>query len=226
MAPGAPMAEHRIEIELKYAAESSARHALVVAERLGPARLGPVVVNDETDVYLDTPDGHLARAAWACRLRTRRVAGASTVRISLKGPATAVVGGMHRRPEVEGPATHSIDPAAWPRSPARDLLDALRAGEPLAEVLTLQQRRRERDVLNARGGLIGILSIDEARVRRLGTELGILSAVELELAPGRVAAELAPFATALTTLPGLTPDARSKLEHALDMARDITAARG
>ena len=52
------------------------------SESLGRAVLGPARTVDETDRYLDTDDGRLAAALWACRLRSRE----GTTRISLKGP--------------------------------------------------------------------------------------------------------------------------------------------
>ena len=66
----APMADFATEVELKYAATPAALAALARAPRLGPADLGAVLVNDETDRYLDTADRRLAAVAWACRLRS------------------------------------------------------------------------------------------------------------------------------------------------------------
>ncbi|HSM38390.1 MAG TPA: CYTH domain-containing protein, partial [Candidatus Limnocylindrales bacterium] len=90
-----------IEAELKLSAtDDSALDSMAAAERLGPARLGPARTVLETDAYLDTPDGRLAAARWACRLRTR----AERSWISLKGPATHRRGAvLHRRPEIDGP---------------------------------------------------------------------------------------------------------------------------
>ena len=95
-----------VEIELKYRARDDAVLArLAAAPALGPAVLDPPRTVDELDRYLDTADGRLAEARWACRLRTRD---GRTV-LSLKGPPdTELVtdpAALHRRPEVEGPAT-------------------------------------------------------------------------------------------------------------------------
>ena len=71
------------EVEARFRAESAEPLAeLAGRARLGRARLGSPRTVDETDRYLDTIDGRLAAARWACRLRSRE----GTTRISLKGP--------------------------------------------------------------------------------------------------------------------------------------------
>lgn len=207
------MDEPRVEVELKYAADAAALDALASVDRLGRAEVGAAIVNDETDRYLDTADGRLAAAAWACRLRTRRVDGVARTFVSLKGPAEPVTGAVHRRPELEGPATGDLDPAAWPASRAREFLTSLAAGAPLAEHLVLEQRRRERPV-RLGGRTVAILSLDEARVVHDGRQLGELHVVELEETDGGTA-PLAELAAALERVPSLRADHRSKLEHAL-----------
>jgi inorganic triphosphatase YgiF len=203
-----------LESELKYRAETDATlHALASPPNLGPATLGPSHTVEETDRYLDTEGRHLARARWACRLRTRE--GRSFV--SLKGPSQHAAGAaLHLRPELEGPADGSLDPATWPPSPARDLLLGLTGGAPLSERLRLAQRRTEREVLLA-GRRVGLLSLDRARVLHAGREVGVLRVVELELAPEALVGGLdpVPLERALAAIPGLTPDPASKLERAL-----------
>lgn len=211
------MPDHPMEVELKYIATAQALAALATAAHLGPAELGPTVVNDETDRYLDTVDGRLAAERWACRLRTRRVDGAARTFISLKGPAAAAVEALHRRPELEGPATDALDPAAWPSSAARDMLDRLRAGEPLTEFVRLAQRRRERPV-TLDGAPIGTLSLDEVTVLRDDAELGRFMAVELEVVAAADDHRLTDLARDLEALPGLHGDDLNKLERALYLA--------
>lgn len=209
------MSPAQLEIELKYGADAGALASLAAAERIGPAALGPPILNLETDHYLDTADRRLAAAAWACRLRTRRVDGRATTFVSIKGPLESGAGALHHRTELEGPGD-GLDPAAWPPSEARALVDRLRDGLPLETRFTLKQRRRERPVALA-AGIVGTLSLDEATVLRGGRRLGELRVVELELAPGADPAHLAELGRNLERLDGLTPDQRSKLEHALEM---------
>jgi inorganic triphosphatase YgiF len=219
------MSDYALEIELKYAATPAALAALADADRLGPALLGATVVNDETDRYLDTPDRRLSAAAWACRLRTRRVEGVARTFVSLKGPAEPAVAEMHRRPEIEAEAPDDPDPAAWPPSAARELVDRLRAGAPLIEFVGLAQLRRERPVV-VDGRRIGTLSLDDVTVVRPDAVLGRFGAVELEL--GRIGDDdlLDALARDLAAIPGLRADGRTKLEHALAfMAGSVTGDR-
>jgi len=203
-----------LESELKYRAESDATlDALASPVALGPASLGPPNVVEEMDRYLDTQGRHLARARWACRLRTRE----GRTRLSLKGPSQHAAGAaLHLRPEIEGPAGGNLDPSSWPPSPARDLLLELTGGAPLNERLRLAQRRTERAVVMA-GRRVGLLSLDRARVLRDGQEVGVLRVVELELAPDALAGGLDPghLERALAAIPGLAPDPASKLQRAL-----------
>ncbi|MEO8247655.1 MAG: CYTH domain-containing protein [Chloroflexota bacterium] len=207
------MADFAIEAELKYEADPATLDSLAIASRLGPSNLGPVVVNDEDDRYLDTSDGRLEAVAWACRLRSRRVDGTTTTIVSLKGPVASMEGALHRRPEIEGPATASLDPAVWPASAARDHLNLLSGGLPLRVRLTLRQRRRERPI-TLRGRPVGLLSLDEVEVVGQTTPTGRLCLVELERAPNASDADFTATGRALAAV-GLVPDARSKLERAI-----------
>jgi inorganic triphosphatase YgiF len=205
------------EVEAKFRADGPGPLSLLASEpALGRARLGPATTVTEVDRYLDTSGDRLAAALWACRLRSR----GGEIRVSLKGPAEATSGDwLHRRPEVEGPATESFDPGEWPSSDARALLDRLRQGEPLEERFELRQRRTERSVTVEEAAL-GVLSLDAVEVRRDGRRLGELFVVELEL-NGEGGADavrhLRALAGALEQRPGMSADTRTKLEHALEL---------
>ena len=207
--------DHPIELELKYrAVDSAPLRALAGMETLGPARLGAPVTSDEVDRYLDTADRRLAAARWACRLRTR--SGRSIV--SLKGPARhEAADALHRRAELEGPATAIPDPAGWPPSAARDLLLRMAGGGTLVERFTLAQQRTERDVL-VEGRTVGQLSLDACSVLRGGEPRGELLMVELELADDALAEALD---AALAAVPGLLADPHTKLEHALALLGEL-----
>jgi inorganic triphosphatase YgiF len=206
----------RTEVEARFRADGPGPlEALAAASRVGRARLGPARTVDETDRYLDTEDGRLATARWACRLRTRE----GTTRISLKGPHAKppTDGWHHRRPEVEGPASPEIAPESWPPSEARDLLASLTGGRRLDERLRLDQRRTERSVTLDGGSPLGVLTLDRVHLAAGAVDLGQLFIVELELdaASDRAEAQLGDVAAALSSWPGLVAEPRTKLEHAL-----------
>ena len=205
------------EVEAKFLADGPAPlEQLMEAGHLGPATLGPARRFDEIDRYLDTDDGRLGAAGWALRLRRR----GDATRISLKGPADAATGGfVHHRPEVEAPASESLDPADWPPSDARALVERLSAGGPLRERFRLVQQRTERGV-QLGGSVLGTLSLDAVSVRHGDHDAGTLYAVELELAPGSEAdperlEALSELGRLLAARSGVEPDARTKLQHAL-----------
>jgi inorganic triphosphatase YgiF len=206
-----------VEVELKLLApDGEPLRLLARRRRLGSARLGPLTRVTEVDRYLDTADGRLAAAGWACRLRTRD----ATTIVSLKGPAAPHAddggpgAGIHRRPELEGPAGAVTDPRAWPRSAAGALLMALSGGLPLTERFVLHQRRSQRPVhVGARRA--GVLTLDRVRIMHRRRLMGSLWSVELELTAGSDASGLASsLLAALRTVPRLRPDPLSKLQHA------------
>ncbi len=204
------------EIEAKFRVDDPGRLDRLAADpMLGPAALGRARSVEEVDAYLDTGERALERAGWACRLRSR----GAVVTVSLKGTADGPSsGGIHRRPEVEGPATASREPRDWPPSPARDLVDELRRGDQLVELLTLRQRRTERGVTVGETTL-GILSLDAVTVHVGEVEHGTFHAVELELATEAADGEgaLAQLAAVLAAHDGLVPDRLTKLERAREL---------
>ena len=208
------------EVEAKFRATGAAPlRALADADRLGDGALGALETFDEIDRYLDTVDGRLAAQRWACRLRYRQ----GRWLVSLKGPAIddgeAPPEWLHTRPELEGPAVDSLDPASWPDSAACDRLTAMSAGAALVERLRLLQRRTERPV-TVGGRPLATLSLDEVRVERDGLPGGSFRVVELELVEGADPGVLAGFAGILRGMPDLVPDPRSKLECALGMLEE------
>ncbi len=199
------------EVEVKFLADGrEPLESLVRDSHLAGAHLGPPATVTEVDAYLDTADHRLRAAGWAARHRDR---GLGPI-ISLKGPAGGERGAIHRRPELEAPATESLDPDDWPASDARDRLVELAAGAALMERLRLVQQRTERAV-EVDGGRIGTLSLDAVTILDAGgTRRGTILTVELEVI-GEDETQLTPLADALAARPGLVPDPRSKLDHAL-----------
>jgi inorganic triphosphatase YgiF len=207
-----------LEVELKLRAETDMPlRTLAEASRLDATDLGPADEVSEVDEYLDTTDGRLAAAGWACRLRTRNGA----TRISLKGPAQHAPGSsLHSRPEIEGPASTTAPREAWPPSPALDRLLELSGGEPLVELVTLRQLRTERSV-TVHGERAGMLTLDRVHVELSGIERGGFLAVELELEPLALDRGLDPaiLGRALLAVPGLVEEPQTKLERAIALLR-------
>lgn len=204
------------EVEARFRADGRAPlERLATRATLGTATLGPARTVLEQDRYLDTTDGRLRAVRWACRLRSRE----GSTRISLKGPpATPATGWLHRRPEIEGPASSVVDPDAWPESRARTFLLERTGGAPLIEWLRLLQERIERAV-SIEGRDVGGLTLDSVTAEQAGARLGELYLVELELRPDAdPERDLPALARALAAEPGLAAEPRTKLEIALELA--------
>jgi inorganic triphosphatase YgiF len=217
-----------LEVELKFLARGSGPLRLLARRaRLGAAQLGAPHTTHEIDRYLETLDGRFRAAGWACRLR--RVGGRT--RLSLKGRASEVSSGaagtaLHRRRELEGDAELNVAPDRWPDSEARQVLLDIAAGAPLTDLVVLDQRRTQRDVIVS-GASVGFLSLDRVEVRHAEALVGRLGCVELEFSGGAPPQSLSEaLERALRTVPGLEPDPFSKLEHAEALVAAGTSERG
>ena len=204
-----------VEVELKFRMTDAAAgdRLLGMDDLAGFTARGPLATVVHEDRYLDTPDGALATAGYAGRLRV----GTDGTVITLKGlRGIEDGGGMHRREELEGPAGDLASPAGWPPSPARDRLLALVGEAPLADLVTIRQTRRKR--LYGHGTAVVELSVDDADVVAGGRVLEHFAELEAELREGDEA-ELEPLADLLSEIEELVPAETSKLERALEAAR-------
>ena len=120
------------EVEAKFRAEVRRTADELAAASASRARASsePPRTVDEVDRYLDTDDGRLAAARWACRLRSREGA----TRISLKGPphrtrspagSTGARRSRDRRPTTIEPDDLAGEPGARAAHPAGATGDAL-----------------------------------------------------------------------------------------------------
>jgi CHAD domain-containing protein len=202
-----------MEQELKYrVADAAAAARLAGARTLGPFRAaGRARVVQVEDRYLDTAHGALGRAGWAVRLRH----GPATTIISVKSTALST-GALHRREELEGPADLSLDPHAWPPSPARSLVLAHAGGAPLIEIVTIRQLRRTRTLADASAEVE--LSLDDVSVVAGGEVVDRFVELEAELRRGPATA-LDVLAAVFAGDPDLAPERASKLERALAAAK-------
>lgn len=216
--PGAPQ-----EVELKYAVQDvAALHAwLDGPDALPGVTLGAWTARADTDTYVDTDDRALAEAGYGGRLRER----GSRITLTLKtlrsvpepevsdtaddgDGASSVSVALHRRIELEGPATPSGDPLAWPDSPARALLLELIGDAPLRIRFVIAQRRAVRQ-LRDETGQVAELSLDESTVRYRDLLAGSFATLEIE-ARGRAETLLAHVAAAVEATGLVIPEPRSK----------------
>ncbi len=153
---------------------------LIAADDLaGFAALAPAETVHNVDRYLDTPDGDLAAAGYAGRLRTSET---GTV-ITLKGLRRLDDGGAtHRREELEGPADPATGASAWPASAAREAVLAIAGDTPLDDLVTIRQVRRKR--MYGRDGAVVELSVDDVEIVADDRVIERFAELELELRAG------------------------------------------
>ncbi len=211
--------EPPLEVELKYRmTDAGPGERLLAADDLaGFTAGGPVVQVVNEDRYLDTDDGRLAGAGYACRLRST---GDGTI-ISLKG-LRGIGGGaqVHRREELEGPADPAVPPAGWPASDARDRVLEIAGDAALGDLVVVRQARRKREYEH--DGTVVELSVDDVEVVAGGVVIERFAELELELRAGDEAA-LESLADLLSEIEELVPAETSKLERALAAVRRAEA---
>ncbi|MCY7418862.1 MAG: CHAD domain-containing protein, partial [Chloroflexi bacterium] len=225
------MAEEGVphEVELKYRVSDieSIRGYLS-----GPwtAALPDVVLGETTlrlveDRYFDTQHGVLQRHGFGARLRRHGEGVTLTVKSLAQDELSSDVppDALHRRIELEGPATARLDPDGWPSSPARELVDELRGGARLKARFTIRQRRAVRDVQGMDGA--AQLSLDEVEVIVGRAVVGTFSELEIESTAGdasllrRLAAELEASGLVSAAAGSKEQQARLLVEHELAAER-------
>jgi CHAD domain-containing protein len=201
------------EIELHYLIPHAATYAML--RRL--AALGPLTLQARGQVqiydrYLDTWDRALLRQGWGCRLR--REDGRWLVTLKAVSRCQDV---RASRTELEIALSHpSIVPADWPAGELRDKVSALSGGTHLSKLVTVRQvRRRALVVEDSRQ--IAELDLDRVDLRH-GDITQRAYILEIELFPQGVPADLDLITFLLVHHFSLLPDARSKLQRALELA--------
>ena len=216
------IAQRPIEVELKY--RMSGVGAGRAPARGGRARRAVRPSGRPTDVlhedrYLDTPDGALAAAGYAGRLRSTD---GGTI-ITLKGLQRQDDGGAaHRREELEGPADPSRPPAEWPaeRGPRRGRGDRRRpAARGARRAPAAPSQAAVRDGRHGRRAVASTTS----RSSRGGRVVERFAELEAELREGDEAV-LEPLAELLAEIEELVPAETSKLERAMEAVRRERAA--
>jgi CHAD domain-containing protein/adenylate cyclase class IV len=209
-----------MEVELKFRMTDAATgERLLASDELDGFRaVGMAETSRIEDRYVDTPDGALAGAGYAARLRT----GEGDTVITLKGLRRVDDGGaVHRREEIEGRAVEDAPALSWPESGARELVLRLAGDQPLTEIARIRQTRRKR--LYARDDTLVEVSVDDVAVLADGNVVERFAELELELRAG-AEASLEPLVDLLSEIEELVPAQTSKLERALAAVHHEEAA--
>lgn len=223
------------EVELKYRVTDLAGLRAWLeggwSEALPWAVLGAPRIKAVEDRYFDTLRGALRHHGFGARLR--RVGGRYTVTVKSlaadeldeadAAPADGPDDPVHRRIELEGPATGRLDPRTWPSSPARELIDELRGAARLRGRFTIRQLREVREVTGEGGA--AELSLDEVRVIAGRSVVGTFAELEVESTGGSLDL-LAGVARALATTGLVAASSRSKESQARAMVeRELASER-
>jgi inorganic triphosphatase YgiF len=195
------------ELELKFLVEDLAAARQWLDRRLRVAE--PWQSIQIIDRYFDTADLALSTAGYGARLRQTGRHTVVTVKSDIE-----ITGGLHRREELESPATRSLDPAQWPDSPAKARVVEVAGGRRLIERFRAEQERHE--VEAQLDGAVVVVSLDEADIWTAGRLAGSLKQLEVELRSGDEAA-LRVLAGEIAAAGIGVPESRSKLAMALGM---------
>jgi CHAD domain-containing protein len=212
-----------LEIEAKFGIPDEQRfQQLLQATTLAGFVLGEAAVAELHDRYLDTAEGAMLAAGYACRLRRlgkgSDEASSGTppdgrVLATLKALGRAT-GAIHRRPEYEVALAEPSPPVDWPPSPARDLALGLAGGEPLIILFDIEQTRHSRPLLDG-DRVVAELSLDRVRLSRGDVLADTYLELEAELEPEGCERDLEKLVRELEDGWGLEPDRQSKFERAL-----------
>lgn len=200
------------EIELRYIVPSLALFAkLRRLTTLGPLSLRALGRVRISDHYLDTGGQALQRQGWACRLRQDD----GRWLVTLKAPSITQDARITRT-ELEIALTKpSQEPAGWPAGELRDKVINLAGGAPLVKLVTLRQLRQRALVIEGTRQ-IAELALDRVDLCHAGVNQRTYL-LECELLPQGEQSDLDFIATVLVHHFCLLPDARSKLQRALEL---------
>src|SRR6476661_4158780 len=126
-----------METEAKFIVPDAATLArLRAATQFGPYTRGAVQTKQDRDRYVDTPDCRFYAQQRYLRLRERDGA----LLVTIKGLGAGVQGAVHAREE-EQAIMPGPDPATWPDGPVRRLVEQIGGGQPLHDLVALEQTR-------------------------------------------------------------------------------------
>jgi inorganic triphosphatase YgiF len=170
--------------------------------------LGDARTIELEDRYIDTAHGALREAGFVARIRV----GDGPPRLTVKSIARRGAGAVHRRLELEGEAGSGDDPRDWPASAARARVLAAVGDGALIPLVTIRQRRLQRE-LGIVASVIEV-SLDEVEVAAPGGRIDVWVELEAELRTGSDA-DLAALGRFLLRRSDVVPATSSKLDRAM-----------
>jgi CHAD domain-containing protein len=209
------VASNQVELELKYSIDDGAEVARWLDMKFRVVPDHPWRSHSIADRYFDTADRALFAAGYGARLRRSDRHTILTIKSDIE-----VAGAVHRRLELEAPATDDLDVSEWPDSAARTRLVEIIGARRLIERFVVRVVRRER-FIDVGGGVL-LASIDDGRVEWAGQDAGPIGQFEVEYIRGRRAALLR-VARAVEDAAIGKPEPRSKLAIADQLS--VEAAR-
>jgi inorganic triphosphatase YgiF len=199
--------ENKIETEAKFIiAEGSTFAALQRLTKLGEFRLEPRGTRLIIDRYLDTPQMHLYRSGYACRIRTK-----DDQRIVTLKSLTPAEGNVHRRHEIEQ-IVQSDEPENWGDGESTRIIKDLAGDTALAPLFVIHQTRHIR-YANLQDKTVIECSLDEVSLNET-TRVDYYN-LEAELLEAGQEADLSQFIETLQTKWLLRPEGLSKFERGL-----------
>ncbi|MBN1953844.1 MAG: CHAD domain-containing protein [Anaerolineae bacterium] len=201
-----------MEIEAKFILpDIQALRRLAAISHLLDFRLAAPHTQQMKDTYLDTVDRHILANSYACRWREQ--ANQSLLTIKELRLAQDVI---HRREELEivlPAAPPVLDPARWPASAVRELVQELAGGNSLMPLLAMQQTRTSR-LLFSGERWVADLCLDQVQLAAEDRQQAYME-LEIELTAQGREKELEMIAAYLGEEWGLKPQRWSKFERAL-----------
>ncbi|HZQ10259.1 MAG TPA: CYTH domain-containing protein [Anaerolineae bacterium] len=203
-----------MEIEAKFTVpDAKTAHVLSTLKRLNGYTLGAAKTLSMRDTFYDTPQHNFRAARQVLRVRQRSD---GRFIVTLKGD-TERRDAIHSRSEIEVTLKKlnkgHLDIAAMPSPELRHALTQIAGEQPLAPLMSIQQRRTVRAVRHARR-MIGEWSSDRVQFRA-GTRRRVFYELEIELKKSGTVNDLEKIAEVLAREWRLLPQWESKFARAL-----------
>ncbi|MFN8474835.1 MAG: CHAD domain-containing protein [Anaerolineae bacterium] len=198
-----------MEVEAKFTLSEEGFEAVSNLHEIAGYTLGPARTRHDLDHYVDTSHMDIVKGGYAARLRQRE--GRVIATLKSLTPATNAI---HSREELETEVgDDGWHPQSWPASEARDIAVRLGQDMPLHELFTVRQARHVRLVYRD-DTVIAEWSLDQSTITA-GEWTEPLRELEIELVQFGTPHDLNIIASAVSELPGVSPEPMSKFERGM-----------